>query len=95
MFAIHALATSYRVGNATAVFLAANLEYLINELVDLAVDQTKDHEHSHIVERHISLGLTRDFELRELFRNVWLPQGENILTTYLTFVKTSNADMTW
>lgn len=63
------------IGSGAPVFLAAVLEYLIAEVVELAGNAARDNKKSRIIPRHLQLAIRKDEELNELLRNVTIAQG--------------------
>ena len=61
------LITAPRVGNTAAVFLAAVLEYLAAEIVELAGNAARDNNAKRIVPRHLMLAIRNDEPLNYLY----------------------------
>ena len=59
-----------RVGVGAPVYLAAVLEYLTAELVELAGNVAKDNNKARIVPRHVLLAVRNDHELNTLLADV-------------------------
>jgi len=64
-----------RIGGAAPVYLAAVLEYLTAELLDLAVHAAKENKKQRVTPRAIQLATNQDEEIRGLFKNVTLASG--------------------
>ena len=66
---------SNRVGVGGGVFMAAALEYLAMEILDLAGQCADEHKKKTIAPRHIQLAIRNDEELNKLFASIQLSQG--------------------
>jgi histone H2A len=64
-----------RVGTGAPVYLAAILEYLTAEILELAGNAARDNKKTRIVPRHIQLAVRNDEELNKLFGSVTIAQG--------------------
>nr|GEW06953.1 histone H2AX [Tanacetum cinerariifolium] len=64
-----------RVGVGAPVYLAAVLEYLAIEVLELARNAARDNKKSRIVPRHIQLAVRNDEELRKLLGTVTIANG--------------------
>ncbi|XP_015249222.1 late histone H2A.2.2 [Cyprinodon tularosa] len=64
-----------RIGNGAAVYLAAVLEYLCAELLELAGNASSDNKKQRIAPRHILLAVKNDEELKELLAGVTFSEG--------------------
>ena len=64
-----------RVGAGAPVYLAAILEYLTAEILELAGNAARDNKKTRIVPRHIQLAVRNDEELNKLFGSVTIAQG--------------------
>ena len=58
-----------RVSASAPVFLAATLEYITAECLELAGNAAKDNKRTRIVPRHIQLAVRNDDELNQFFGN--------------------------
>nr|XP_009501275.1 PREDICTED: late histone H2A.1-like [Phalacrocorax carbo] len=75
-----------RIGPGAATGLAAVLEYLTAEILELAGNAAQENKKSRILPRHIQLAARNDDELNKLFSSVTIPQGgvlPNILSQLL------------
>ena len=66
---------SNRVGGAAPVFMAAVLEYIVAEVLELAGNAAKDNKRQRIVPRHIQLAVRNDDELNQFFGNAIIAGG--------------------
>ncbi|CAH1776824.1 unnamed protein product [Owenia fusiformis] len=64
-----------RIGAGAPVYLAAVMEYLTAEVLELAGNAARDNKRSRIIPRHIQLAVRNDEELNRLFGNVTVSQG--------------------
>jgi len=64
-----------RVGAGAPVYLAAVLEYLAAEILELAGNAARDNKKHRIVPRHLQLAVRNDEELSKLLGDVVISQG--------------------
>ncbi|CAC5384257.1 H2A [Mytilus coruscus] len=64
-----------RVGAGAPVYLAAVLEYLAAEVLELAGNAARDNTKSRIIHRHLQLAIRNDEELNKLLSGVTITQG--------------------
>ncbi|KAE8814555.1 Histone H2A.1 [Hordeum vulgare] len=64
-----------RVGSGAPVYLAAVLEYLAAELLELAGNAAKDNKKTRIIPRHLLLAVRNDQELGRLLAGVTIAHG--------------------
>jgi len=75
-----------RIGAGAPVYLAAVLEYLTAEILELAGNAARDNKKTRIIPRHLQLAIRNDEELNKLLGGVTIAQGgvlPNIHTTLL------------
>ena len=84
-----------RIGAGAPVYLAAVLEYLAAEILELAGNAARDNKKTRIIPRHIQLAVRNDEELSKLLSGVTIASGgvlPNIHTVLLP-KKTSKREM--
>lgn len=64
-----------RVGGAAPVYMAAVLEYIVAEVLELAGNAAKDNKKMRIIPRHIQLAVRNDDELNAFFGNAIIAAG--------------------
>ena len=64
-----------RVGSGAPVYLAAVMEYLTAEILELAGNAARDNKKMRIIPRHLQLAIRNDEELNKLLAGVTIAQG--------------------
>src|ERR1043166_2580071 len=66
---------AYRVGNGAPVYLAAVIEYLVAEILELSGNAANDNKKRRITPRHLQLAIRNDEELNKLLQHVTIAEG--------------------
>ncbi|CAJ0922232.1 unnamed protein product, partial [Mesorhabditis belari] len=69
-----------RIGAGAAVYLAAVLEYMTAELLELSGNVSRDAEKRRILPRHLQLSIRNDEELSRLLAKTTIPSGWSAAT---------------
>jgi histone H3/H4 len=64
-----------RVGAGAPVYLAAVMQYLAPEVLELAGNAARDNKKARIIPRHLQLAIRNDEELNKLLSGVTIAQG--------------------
>jgi histone H2A len=73
---------SERIGAGAPVYIAAVLEYLAAEVLELAGNAAKDNKKTRIIPRHIQLAVRNDEELNKLMKNTTIVSGGTLPNIY-------------
>ena len=72
---VKTISKSKRVGSGAPVYLAAVLEYLIAEVLELGGNAARDNKKSRIIPRHLQLAVRNDEELSKLLGSITISEG--------------------
>ena len=78
-----------RIGAAAPVFMAAVLEYLVAELLELAGNAARDGKKMRIIPRHIQLAIKQDEELNKYLGKATISQGGVVPNIHAALLKKS------
>lgn len=81
-----------RIGGGAPVYVAAVLEYLTAEVLELAGNAARDNKKQRIIPRHINLAVRNDEELNKLLRRVTIVQGGVLPNIHSTLLPTKKKD---
>lgn len=80
-----------RVGAGAPVYLAAVMEYLAAEVLELAGNAARDNKKNRIIPRHIQLAVRNDEELSKLLGNVVIANGGVLPNIHATLLPKKSA----
>ncbi|NWR08298.1 H2AX protein, partial [Paradoxornis webbianus] len=66
---------AHRIGTGAAIYLAAVMEYMVAEVLELAGNAARENKKTRIMPRHIQLAVSNDDELNKFFACVTIPEG--------------------
>jgi histone H2A len=84
-----------RMGAGAPVYLAAVLEYLTAEILELAGNAARDNKKSRIVPRHITLAVKNDEELNKLLGGVTIASGGVLPNIHAVLLPKKAAPAKW
>ncbi|XP_026549589.1 histone H2A-beta, sperm-like isoform X2 [Notechis scutatus] len=64
-----------RISVGAPVYLAAVLEYLTAEILEMAGNAARDNKKTRIIPRHLQLAVRNDHDMNKLLSRVTIPQG--------------------
>ena len=76
-----------RIGAGAPVYMAAVLEYLVAELLELAGNAARDNKKQRIIPRHIQLAIKNDEELNKYIGSATISQGGVIPNIHAALLK--------
>ena len=80
-----------RIGAGAPVYLAAVLEYMAAEVLELAGNAARDNKKTRIVPRHIQLAVRNDEELNKLLGSVTIASGGVLPNIHATLLPKKSA----
>merc|ERR1712224_926436 len=81
-----------RLGAGAPVYLAAVLEYLAAEVLELAGNAARDNKRSRIIPRHIQLAVRNDDELARLMANTTIAAGGVLPNIHQELIRAKGKD---
>ena len=64
-----------RISEGASIYIAAALQHIINDILDLAVEVVNDDGRKRIIPGHILRGIIEDEEIKSLFKNALIFEG--------------------
>lgn len=64
-----------RISPGSAVYMAAVLEYLTAEMMEMAGNAARDNKRGRIAPRHLMMAIRNDEEMSELLKDVVIPEA--------------------
>ena len=83
-----------RVGAGAPVYLAAVLEYLTAEILELAGNAARDNKKTRIIPRHVQLAVRNDEELNKLLGGDTIAQGGVLPNIHTVLIPKSSSKIT-
>jgi histone H2A len=75
-----------RLGAGAPVYLAAVLEYVTSEILELSGNIARDHKKRRILPRHVLLAIRNDDEINKVLSRVIIPSGGAIPNNYWAYL---------
>ncbi|CAO4361804.1 unnamed protein product [Caenorhabditis nigoni] len=72
---LHEGANGNRISSGASVYLAAVLQYLTSEIVEISAIESKKKNKKRVTPRHITLAIKSDHDFNSLFKDITIAQG--------------------